>query len=69
MKCYRIVNAVREMQYVMQDIVSQLMAGDVPMSEEGFKEFRNDILALSITVVDILNGAAYLWDKEAREDN
>ena len=59
-----IVNTVREMQYVMQDIVSQLETGDVSLSKESYKEFRNDILALAITVVDILNGAAYLWDKE-----
>lgn len=54
----RIVDSVEEMQITMKEIVSQLSAGDFSVSEESYEEFRNDMLALAVTVVDILNGAA-----------
>ncbi|MCM1162293.1 MAG: hypothetical protein NC412_13880 [Roseburia sp.] len=33
-------------------------------SDKAYEELHNDILAVAITVVDILNGASYLFDKE-----
>lgn len=38
------------------------------MSEETFEEMRLEYLALVITVVDIVNGAAYLFDKKKPEE-
>lgn len=61
----KIVDAVQEMQQVMKEIAGQLETGDFFMSNEAFEYFKNDLLALSITVVDILNGADYLFDKKA----
>jgi uncharacterized protein (DUF1778 family) len=65
----RIVDSVQEMQYVMKEIVGQLQSGDFSLSEEGYRELKNDYLALTVTVVDILNGAAYLFQKEPDRDN
>lgn len=65
----RIVDALQEMQLVMKEIVGQLRADDFLLSNENLREFRNDLLAVSITAVDIVNGAAYLFGKEADRDN
>ena len=34
------------------------------LSEESYQEVKKDYLALAITIVDIIDGAAYLFDKE-----
>ena len=34
-----------------------------------FKEMKEDFLAMAITAVDIVNGAAYLFDKRPDTDN
>lgn len=60
----RIVDALQEMQYTMKEIVRQLQSGDFSLSDKAYKELHNDILAVAITVVDILNGASYLFEKE-----
>lgn len=39
------------------------------LSGESYKEFKEDYLAFMITMVDILNGAAYLFDKKPDSDN
>ena len=39
------------------------------MSGECYKELKEDYLAFVITIVDILNGAAYLSDKKPDSDN
>jgi hypothetical protein len=65
----RIVDSVQEMQYVMKEIVGQLQSGDFYLTDDSLQEIRNELLALSITAVDILNGAAYLFQKEPNQDN
>lgn len=60
----RIVDSTKEMTEVFEDIVRQLKSGDFSCSDKAYEELHNDILAVAITVVDILNGAAYLFDKE-----
>ena len=34
------------------------------MQDESYQELKRDYLALAVTVVDIVNGAAYLFEKE-----
>lgn len=46
------------------DIIRQLKSGDFSCSDKAYEELHNDILAVAITVVDILNGAPYLFEKE-----
>lgn len=60
----RIINALREMQMVMREIAGQIQSGDFPISEESYLELRRDYLALVVTVIDIVDGAAYLFEKE-----
>lgn len=60
----RIVDSLQEMQTVMKEIARQIQSGDFPLSEESYQELKRDYLALAITVVDIVNGAAYLFSKE-----
>lgn len=60
----RIVDSAKEMTEVLEDIVRQLKSGDFSCSDKAYEEMHNDILAVAITVVDILNGASYLFDKE-----
>ena len=38
------------------------------MSEQSYQELKEDYLALVITVVDIVDGAAYLFEKEPSSD-
>ena len=59
-----IIDEVQQMQYVMGDIASQLKAGNVPLSDLELANFKTDVLALCITIVEILDGAAYLFDRE-----
>lgn len=59
----RIVDSLQEMQYVMREIAGQLKFGDFSLSGDSYQELRRDYLALVVTVVDIINVAAYLFDK------
>ena len=65
----RIVDALQEMQCTMKEIVRQLQSGDFSLSGDAYKEMKEDFLAMAITVVDIVNGAAYLFDKAPDTDN
>ncbi len=65
----RIVDSLQEMQYVMREIARQLQSGDFSLSEDAYKEMKEDYLAMAVTVVDIVNGAAYLFDKTPDTDN
>lgn len=65
----RMVDAVYELQYSMKEIAEQLQCNSFGLTEDGYQEFRGDCLALAVTVVDILNGAAYLFDKIPENDN
>ncbi len=65
----RIVDSLQEMQYVMKEIAGQLESGDFSLSGDSYQELRQDYLALVVTVVDIINGAAYLFDKAPGGDN
>lgn len=64
-----LVEELRETQIVMEEITGQILSGDFSMSGENYKEFKEDYLAFMITMVDILNGAAYLFDKKPNSNN
>ena len=61
----RIVDALQEMQMVMKELAGQIQSGEFSLSDEGYRELKNDDLALVLTVVDIVDGAAYLFKKES----
>ena len=60
----RIVDALQEMQMVMKEVAGQIQSDDFSLSEQSYQELKEDYLALVITVVDIIDGAAYLFEKE-----
>ena len=64
-----LVEELRETQIVMKEITERILSGDFSMSGECYKELKEDYLAFVITIVDILNGAAYLSDKKPDSDN
>ena len=64
-----LVEELRETQIVMKEITEQILSGDFSMSGESYKELKEDYLAFVITMVDILNGAAYLFEKKPDSDN
>jgi len=64
-----LVEELRETQIIMREIIEQIVSGDFSISKENYKELKTDYLAFMVTMVDILNGAAYLFDKKPDIDN
>lgn len=60
----RIVDSLQEMQGVMKEIAGQIQSGGFSLSAESYQELKEDYLSLVVTVVDIVDGAAYLFDRE-----
>lgn len=60
----RIVDSLQEMQTVMREVAGQIQSGCFSLEDESYQELKRDYLALAITVVDIVDGAAYLFEKE-----
>lgn len=67
----QIVNALQEMQSVMKEIAGQIESGNFTLNDENYEELKRDYLALVITIVDIVDGAAYLFEekKESGQKN
>lgn len=61
----RIVDAAQEIQIVMRELAGQLQSGGFSLSDGSYEELKRDYLAFVITLVDIVNGAAYLFEKES----
>ena len=64
----RIIDALIETQNTMETIAGELSSGDLSLRDEKFEEMRCNVLALAVTVVDILDGAAYLFNKSPPDD-
>lgn len=60
----RIIDELQEMQMIMKEIAGQIQSGDFSLSESSYRELREDYLALVLTVIDIVDGAAYLFEKD-----
>lgn len=63
----RIIGEVQEMRDVIKDVARQIMSGNITLSEESFQEMKEEYLALTVAVVDIINGAADLLGQEDTE--
>lgn len=57
-------DALQEVKYTMQEISSSINTGDFPLSEDSFKEMSMHYYAICLTIVEILDGASYLFNKE-----
>lgn len=65
----RIITKIEEMQNAMKDIARRLESGNFSFSEEVLEEMKQDYLAFVITVVEILEGASYLFEKQKIESS
>lgn len=57
-----IVDELQDMKNTLEEIAGQLLARKMVLSKEEFSEMEKAYLALIITVVEIVNGAAYLFE-------
>ena len=64
----RIIDALQEMQTVMREIAGQIQSGDFSLSDKSYQELKRDYLAFTVTLVDIADGAAYLFGKKRPAD-
>lgn len=60
----RIVDVLQEMKIVMEELARQIQSGEFSLSNSDYDDLKRDYLAFVLTVVDIVNGAAYLFEKE-----
>ena len=63
-----IVDELQDMKNTLEEIAGQLLVGTMVLSKEEFSEMEKAYLALIITVVEIINGAAYLFEKSAENN-
>ena len=57
----KLIRCLQEMNNVMTEIAGQIMSGNFILDEESFNEMREEYLSLVRTVVDYINGVAYLF--------
>lgn len=62
-----IVDEVREMQNVLIELTGLIQSGRFVLSDKGYRELKEDYLPFLLTMLDILDGAAYLFEKEPPE--
>ena len=60
-----ILDELQDMKNTLEKIAGQLLAGKMVLSKEEFSEMEKAYLALIITVIEIVNGAAYLLEEES----
>lgn len=65
----KIVDTVQEVRYTMSEISSSIATGDFPLSEDTFNEMVMRYYAVCNAIVEILDGAAYLFDKEPSDSS
>jgi len=65
----RIVDALEEVRNVMLEISSRMTTGDFPISEGDFDIMAMRYLALCTAIVEIADGAAYLFNSEKTNDS
>lgn len=60
----RIVYTAQEMQNTMKELAGLIQSGEFVLSDESYRELKGDYLAFVLAMLDILDGAAYLFDKK-----
>ena len=60
----KILDTIQEMKYSLIEISSSISAGDFPLSEETFTEMSLRYVSVCSMIIDILDGASYLFDKK-----
>lgn len=57
----KIVDELQEMSAVMTEIAGQMVSGNFILEKEAFDEMKEEYLSLIRTVIDYIDGAAYLF--------
>ena len=65
----RIVDSLQDTQATLKVMADDLRSGEFYLSKENYDELREDLLALTVTMIDIIDGAAYLFNKSPPERN
>lgn len=60
----KILDEIQEMKYSLTEISSSISVGDFPLSAECFMEMSLRYISACSIIIDILDGAAYLFDKK-----
>ena len=60
----KILDEIQEMKYSLTEISSSISVGDFPLSDECFMEMSLRYISACSIIIDILDGAAYLFDKK-----
>ncbi|MEY8237546.1 hypothetical protein AALA36_17805 [Lachnospiraceae bacterium 66-29] len=59
---YRLVEELREMQTVIQDVAEQLREENATLTNEGLQEMQTDFTNMLQAILWMLDGARYLWE-------
>ena len=65
----RIVDSLQDTQATLKAMADDLRSGEFYLSKGNYDELREDLLALTVTMIDIIDGAAYLFNKSPPERN
>ena len=65
----RIVDSLQDTQTTLRVLAGDLRSGEFYLSKGNYDELREDLLALTVTMIDIIDGAAYLFNKSPPERN
>ena len=59
---YRLVEELREMQTVIQEVAEQLRKEETTLTNEGLQEMQTDFVNMLKAILWMLDGARYLWE-------
>lgn len=59
---YRLVEELREMQTVIQEVAEQRREEEITLTNEGLQEMQTDFLNMLKAILWMLDGARYLWE-------
>ena len=65
----RIVDSLQDTQATLRVMADDLRSGEFYLSKGNYDELREYLLALTVTMIDIIDGAAYLFNKSPPERN
>lgn len=60
---YKLVQELRMMQTFLLEIMEQMQHTELQLSQEGMEDMRNEYLDMLKAMIEMLDGAKYLWDK------
>lgn len=64
---YRLVQELHMMHTFLQEIMEQMMNSELQLSQEGMEDMKNEYLDMLKAMIDMLDGAKYLWENGGDE--